>query len=514
MKIFPSLIKNTTISYSVLVLLALIVVISFGANELATTGALDGVPLDDSWIHFRFAKNIREGNGFSYNPGIPTPGSTSPLWDLILAYIGFDYVVPSKIIGVLAYIGIGILVFQIGTSLDIDWKFSLLGGLSTLVIGRLAWLAPSGMESTLFIFVSLLAILLWIRSDENTIPITVSIIFGLAIGLRPEGILLLAISCIDWLIVRRDKLVSISTWKFQIRHIAISFLMLMPYLLFSLLTTGNPLPNTFYARSTTWGCTLGRDYFVWIGFNLFLDNPIALIFAVWGMLQLVASRVLRLKRGIALTLLWAILLPLAYGIIAPCTTIYYLRYTTPIVPLFGVFAAVGGWNILQLLSRKIPPKVSRFSSYFIVFIFGSVIVLGFMITVGSWASHFAQSVNEIKTMHVQIGRWINKNTPSDSIIALNDIGAIAYYSEREVLDLVGLVSPEVLPFIIGKQPGTWDKELETYLSNRKPDYLIVFPAWYPNLILSLDLEPIFRIHLDSPIIVSGDEMIVYRMIWD
>ena len=40
-------------------------------------------PLDDSWIHLHFARNLAEGAGFA-NPGVPVAGSTAPLWTLLL----------------------------------------------------------------------------------------------------------------------------------------------------------------------------------------------------------------------------------------------------------------------------------------------------------------------------------------------------------------------------------------------------------------------------------------------
>jgi len=43
------------------------------------------VPLDDTWIHFRFAENFAQGKFFEYNKGEPTPGTTSPLWVIILS---------------------------------------------------------------------------------------------------------------------------------------------------------------------------------------------------------------------------------------------------------------------------------------------------------------------------------------------------------------------------------------------------------------------------------------------
>jgi len=46
-----------------------------------------------------------------------------------------------------------------------------------------------------------------------------------------------------------------------------------------------------------------------------------------------------------------------------------------------------------------------------------------------------------------LGRWCRDNTPPGTAIAIADIGAFGYYSERRVIDLAGLVSPELLPLV-------------------------------------------------------------------
>ena len=56
----------------------------FTIVERAVAG-VSGFPLDDSWIHLHFARNLAEGLGFAYNPGRPIAGSTAPLWTLLLA---------------------------------------------------------------------------------------------------------------------------------------------------------------------------------------------------------------------------------------------------------------------------------------------------------------------------------------------------------------------------------------------------------------------------------------------
>src|SRR5580693_6197599 len=48
-----------------------------------------GFPLDDSWIHLQFARNLAAGRGLSYNPGELVTGSTAPLWTALLALLAY-----------------------------------------------------------------------------------------------------------------------------------------------------------------------------------------------------------------------------------------------------------------------------------------------------------------------------------------------------------------------------------------------------------------------------------------
>ncbi|HXD99632.1 MAG TPA: hypothetical protein VN646_23970, partial [Candidatus Acidoferrum sp.] len=66
-----------------LVLAAVLPLALFVMRERLVAGT-SGFPLDDSWIHLHFARNLAEGAGFAYNPGRPVAGSTAPLWTLLL----------------------------------------------------------------------------------------------------------------------------------------------------------------------------------------------------------------------------------------------------------------------------------------------------------------------------------------------------------------------------------------------------------------------------------------------
>src|SRR5262245_64042524 len=64
------------------------------AVELYLVGR-PGFPLDDSWIHLQFARNLAAGQGLSYNPGEPVTGSTAPLWTALLAIL---FLLPGNVV--------------------------------------------------------------------------------------------------------------------------------------------------------------------------------------------------------------------------------------------------------------------------------------------------------------------------------------------------------------------------------------------------------------------------------
>jgi hypothetical protein len=127
------------------------------------------------------------------------------------------------------------------------------------------------------------------------------------------------------------------------------------------------------------------------------------------------------------------------------------------------------------------------------------------------ATLYAQNVDNINEMHVALGRWAAENTPEDATLALNDIGAIAYFSERYVVDLAGLVTPEVVPILRGTDRAAGLLDL---MAAEGVDYAIIFPTWFPSLAARDDaLEPVHQVTLANNTIVGGETMVVYRMRW-
>jgi len=108
---------------------------------------------------------------------------------------------------------------------------------------------------------------------------------------------------------------------------------------------------------------------------------------------------------------------------------------------------------------------------------------------------------------VHLGHWVDAHLPRDSRVALNDVGAIAYFSRRHVIDLMGLVTPDIIPYRREGEAG-----VIRYVAETCPDYLIVFPTWFPDLTARRYLvEPVYRVRLERNEVAGGAEMVVYRI---
>ena len=208
-------------------------------------------PLDDTWIHFQFARNLSQGNGFSFNPGEPTPGSTAPLWTILLAPVGLvsqDFLLPALMLKRIFLFSRDLAVLWIYL-LDYEQSWGCIAiGIGVLLSGRLLWAGLAGMETTAFAALSLGAIWAYSRWGFRLFP---ALLFALAAQLRPEGHALFALALIDaaliwWRSINGNRLQYFSKYvRFFGGPLLVYLVISAPYSLFSLAITGKPLPNTF-----------------------------------------------------------------------------------------------------------------------------------------------------------------------------------------------------------------------------------------------------------------------------
>jgi hypothetical protein len=277
-----------------------------------------------------------------------------------------------------------------------------------------------------------------------------------------------------------------------------------PYIFFALATTGLPLPNTFRANARE--LTSVQYAFQYVQYAI-SDNPLAFIMALLGLLSLWQARHSSKLREWPIVL-WAIGFPIVAALLTPNLR-HHGRYTIPLIPFTILLAIIG-------LREYIARSDARLRQRIVLVIALAGVFFG--VTSGwRWIETYAADARDITQMQAAMGRWIAANTSPDATVAVSDIGAITYLSGRRVIDLVGLVTPDILPFVAGKPVGLErDQAVFDYLARHRPDYVVIIPTWYPYLASSpgSHLAELHTVRLDhTPAVGGGDHLRAYRADW-
>jgi hypothetical protein len=482
-----------------------------------------GFPLDDAWIHQTYARNLVEYGQWSFIPGQPSAGSTAPLWSAILA-IGYALRLGPYIwtyfLGWLALWAIsiaGYCGFRILSPDHANW--ALWAALGLVLEWHLVWAAGSGMETLLFALVILIA-LVWLAGimsgeDENPDPtdgiapdpvfqasnlptfhfsrswLGLGALVGLSVWLRPDGVTLLGP-------VGFVLLLGSQRWREKLRIAMIfvlGFLLLAtPYSIFNRALAGSWWPNTFYAKQAEYAILrllpLWRRYLD----ELILPLVGAGVLLVPGFIYAFYRAIRRRSWPVLAAAIWFLGYIGIYAWRLP-VTYQHGRYIMPAMPIFFLIGFLG---MAELIRPGAQVAWQRVISRTWIAALGAV--LGLFWVIG--ARTYANDVAIIETEMVTTAQWVAENTSPDALIAAHDIGALGYFGQHHLLDLAGLVSPEVIPFIRDEMA------LERYLDAQNADYLVTFPDWYP--LLSSRGERIFQTSGGYSPALGGENMTVYR----
>lgn len=465
---------------------------------LATSAATHavGYPLDDAWIHQTFARSLAQRGEWAFLPGTVSGGSTSPLWTLLLVPGQF---VPgaawawTQILGGLCLFltaWMGQLWYDRLAQIEgesrrgVPWV-----GLFLILEWHLSWAAASGMETLLYAGLILALFASLTRAEPNWIWLGAAV--GVGVWIRPDALTLLGPVGLVLLGMGGQRRALLK----RMLAVGIGFgAVFALYLGFNLLTAGSIWPNTFYAKQAEYASLLAQPYagrllqmaaMPWVGAGLLLLAGAAYALVRWKQRQWVVLAGMIWWLGY--TGLYAWRLPVVYQ---------HARYLIPAMP---VIWTVGFWG-MRALGRRIETNVAKFS--LARFAWGALtagVLLGFVVL---GARSYAEDVAIIETEMVDTALWLRASTDADALIAVHDIGAVGYFSERRILDLAGLVTPELIPFLRDEE------RLRTYLDDQQVDYLVVFPDWYESL--ENGKEVVYRSQGIYAPKAGGENMAVYR----
>lgn len=500
-------------NYLYLLILYIVLTIVYLISEYVITGHQFGVPLDDTWIHFRFAENFASGHFFEFNTGYPAPGTTSPLWIIILS---IPFLISSKLFMVFSLLAGSVFLlltvletYRLSKLLGFSENYSFIIALLTLFAGRLLWSSLSGMEITLFCYLTLITVKIHLAELKSG---RVSIVTGLLLGIagitRPEAYLLAAVYYILTLVLFRKSM------KQNIFHLALSavifLIIIFPYHFFSHAVTGKFLPSTFRGQNAGFYLIPNFTYIIETGKLFVTDNVIILLLwitsSVYFIYRLIQNKT---DKNFILIYLWVILLPAVSSFIAPNWR-HHGRYLIPVIPFINIVSL----DILRKSEQYLQKKNFRFTALAkrITIV---VLLLFTLFSTFSYAAALGYNVENINGQQVKIADWVKHNLPDETALGLNDIGAITFITKKKAVDMAGLINPEVFKYQkMSLEEG--NEKLLKLLKRNNVNYIIIYPHWFEYLMehYSSALQQVYSARLEKNTICGGIEMFVYKINWD
>jgi hypothetical protein len=392
---------------------------------------------------------------------------------------------------------------------------AVLAGVATAITPRMAWAGLSGMEVPLYTALVVLAMLAYARDaaarDSRGLW---AVLAGLAGWSRPETFVAGAVLVLAWLAgpgrSGEGRRFIAAWWRPPVIFAAVA----LGFFAFNYYVGGRPLPNTFYAKHYGMGSavSLAEGRYVdaltdvWrYPVNLLGDavrwqaTQDGLLFgaAIVGVLALVGALGQAAPAGGGALLAVVIVSPLAKGLVAPQPPmmVHEGRYVMHLLVLGLVVCACG----VAALARFARPRWL----VALLAVCGVVQVGGATFTA---MQTYADEVRNINDLQIRTARWLAEHTAPDARVATNDIGAIAFFSRRFVLDTEGLVSPDAI----------WDKRMwriDRFLVRTMPDVVVIFPEWYPYLAKRpIGLSEVHRVSAPK-VIAGGESLVIYRTPW-
>ena len=422
---------------------------------------------DDTFIHLQYARRLAEGHGLVFNVGERVYGCTSPFWVALLAAgmtLGLPGLAVARALGLIAALGSVFLFFQLARRTLATPEFR---GLATVAWAGHAWMlrwAVSGMETPLAVALVLAGFVSFSSRRGDARPALTGTLWALAALTRPEAAFLVALWGV--LLIADSRGRPMARW---ISGVAPPLLIYGGWLLFAKSYYGTPWPQTLAAKTA--GAT-GLEFQV---SNLW--RQIRIVGATDGILAAVLAAAMIATRGRSSPaprpgLLW--LLPWTWLVGVP--VLYAARgvpvlsrYLLPLLPVLGWLAwraAESWWT-----GAHSDPARRRRALLLASTLAAAVLAQNLVVYGAEVVPHVRTFSAGLERSLVQWGRWFGANAPRDAAIATPDIGAIGYYSGLRVVDLAGLVTPQMVPLLERETPEDVVSRL-SFAGFARPEFIV------------------------------------------
>jgi hypothetical protein len=488
------------------------------------------MPLDDTYIHFQYARQMAQGHPMVYHDGDPaTSGGTSVIYPLLLAvgyklgFTGWALTYWALVLGALFFFGSTWLVYLIARSNPLipeqaDQPYHALAlALVFALSGPFIWAALSGMETALFVFVVLLALYLF-QCELFRLTGLAGVLMTLT---RPEGLLLAGIMVgalalhkphplenrnepqrrrgrRDFLrekerkrvtteVTENTERIKVSAGEKQEKSgfwlwLALPLLAGLVQPIINLVATGSLSSSGMVAKSRLYNTSIplrerlsGVLESLWrmwreliTGYTPDFGRLTPFLMAAFAVFVLgaFAVPVWRKRRDAVAALILLWMLALSAGVATLDTAFWQFRRYQ--LPIMALMFPVAGWGT-ALVGDFL---VRRFKWRGLRWALPAVFLISSALTALAFASNYAGNVRVVRDQQVPMARWVKANLPEGTRVGAHDVGLMAYFSGHPLYDVVGLTTPG--PAESWRQgPGAIYEYMAS--SAYRPDYFAIYP---------------------------------------
>jgi hypothetical protein len=442
-----------------------------------------GFPLDDAWIYQTYARNLAHSGQWAFVPGAPSTGSTSILWTVLLTPLHLIASDPRWGTHILGFVMLAAAALGAARLFDEDPPLtSLLVGLAVALEWHLVWAAASGMETLLF---TAMVVWYWVwlrRRDPALVGhrwqdgVVVGLWGGALMLSRPEGVLVFIVTAVYGLLVP-------GRWIRKFIWLVLASLgfavVAAPFFGLNVLVSGDIWPNTFSAKQTEYSVLYQTPYAARLLEQISVVMVGAQILLLPGVIYEL-YRDIRYRTDLVSLVPWVwVLAHLALYAARLPVTYQHGRYAIPVIPIVLVFGVRGMLRLARPRHRR--TAIRLVSAAWLASL--AVLFPVFLTRLG--ADAYGRDVLFIEYEMVETAHWVRENIDSEVMLAAHDIGALGYFAPHPLLDLAGLVSPEIVEVGAMDNPSA----LRIFILESNAEFVVVFPDWSP---------PSYREMLDDP----------------
>jgi hypothetical protein len=462
---------------------------------------------DDSFITLTFAKNLAAGKGFIYNQPPAVLGTTTPLFTLIVGGLGFVFgrevlVQIAIFITALCCLGIPWIFYIYRKAWQMaDWQVLIL----CLVVNGSLWIGFLGMEAYLFSFLLVLAFSLFLNHDRGWCGFVVGLLFLT----RGEGVLILAVTATTMFLESlsiNEKKIDLASFFKGLLKLASGFLIpVLVWVVCAWLKFQAILPNTLRAKQAQGDNQFGvpflyRLFTEWLpgwGRAFALGGKFSFI-NFWWLLVIAGLVYIVLKNRRWLMFLgWILLYISGYSLLNVSA---YWWYQLPILFVMNLLFGLGLIFVIELIMNHISRhKIARLISVSLVLWVG--VILGS----STFATINAYEGDPRGPYYIKLSAWFNENSDPSESIAFIEIGYLGFFTDNQIIDLAGLVTPDIVPYV-SKGDFSWG------FWHHEPDYYIHLPE-FDWALGDIQQDPRFEINYELVYQTPGftvSDFLVYK----